>query len=128
MTVVQPYAPRRVSQTLPSNHRLVHVTPAPILAGLEGLDDWVTAMMEMTSRVPMRRGIAAADVTAGEAQAQMHPARADSQAILAAFGTRRYIANHFQMRVNHLVPIPSGPANPECLKFRCGANKEGATW
>jgi hypothetical protein len=61
--------------------------------------------VEMLPCMPMRRGIAAADVTAGEAQAQMHPARADSQAILAAFGTRRYIANHFQMQVSHLVPF-----------------------
>jgi hypothetical protein len=111
-----------------SDHRFVHVTPAPILSRLEGLDDRMLTFVEMLPGVLQRRGITAADVTAGKAQAQVYPARADSQAFLAAFGTRRYIANHFQMRVNHLVPIPSGPANPECLKFRCGANKEGATW
>ena len=114
MTVVQPYAPRRVSQTLPSNHRLVHVTPAPILAGLEGLDDWVTAMMEMTSRVPMRRGIAAADVTACQTQAQMQPDSTDPQAILAALRTRPHPADRAEMRVSpfhhsrHLVNASSG--------------------
>ena len=51
----------------------------------------------------------AADVPAGQAQTQMHPPRAHSQAILAAVRTRSYIANHFQMLVNHLVPILSGP-------------------
>jgi hypothetical protein len=67
------------------------------------------AFMEMHPRVPMRRGVTAPDVPAGQAQTQVHPPRANSQAILAAFRTRRYSANHFQMRVNHLVPIPSGP-------------------
>jgi hypothetical protein len=33
----------------------------------------------------------------------MYPARADSEAILAACGARRYFANHFQMRVSHVV-------------------------
>jgi hypothetical protein len=59
--------------------------------------------VEMLPCMLMRGGIATADVTAGETQAQMHPARADSQAILAAFGARRYIANHFQMRVSHVL-------------------------
>jgi hypothetical protein len=63
----------------------------------------------MHPRVPMRRGVTAADVPAGQAQTQVNPPRADSQAILATFRTWRYFANHFQMRVNHLVPIPSSP-------------------
>jgi len=67
------------------------------------------AFVEMHPRVSMRRGVTAADVPAGQAQTQMHPLRADSQAILAAVRTRSYIANHFQMLVNHLVPILSGP-------------------
>jgi len=88
-----------------SDLSFVHVTPAPILSRLEGLDDRMLSFVEMLPCVLMQRGIAAADVTAGEAQAQMHPARADSQALLAAFGARRYIANHFQMRVSHVVPF-----------------------
>jgi hypothetical protein len=92
-----------------SDHRFVHVTPAPILSRLERLDNRMATFVEMLPGVPQRRGIAAAYVTAGEAQAQVYPTRADSQAILAAFGTRRYIANHFQMRINHLVPIPFMP-------------------
>jgi hypothetical protein len=65
--------------------------------------------VEMHPRVPMRRGVTAADVPAGQAQTQVHPPRAASQAILATVRTRRYFANHFQVRVNHLVPMPSGP-------------------
>jgi hypothetical protein len=75
-----------------SDFSFVHETPAPILSRLEGLDDRMLSFVEMLPCMPMRGGIAAADVTAGETQAQVHPARADSQAILAAFGTRCYIA------------------------------------
>jgi hypothetical protein len=66
------------------------------------------AFVEMHPRVPMRRGVTAADVPASQAQTQVHPPRADSQAILAAFGARRYFANHFQMRVSHVVSFSSG--------------------
>jgi hypothetical protein len=34
--------------------RFVNVTPAPVLAGLEGLDDRVTDFLEMLSGVPIR--------------------------------------------------------------------------
>jgi hypothetical protein len=64
------------------------------------------AFVEMHPRVPMWRGVTAADVPAGQAQTQVHPPRADSQAILATVRTRRYFANQFQMRVNRLVPTP----------------------
>ena len=67
------------------------------------MDDRMPAFVEMHPRVPMRRGVTAADVPASQAQTQVHPPRADSQAILAAFRTRRYIANHFQMRVSHVL-------------------------
>jgi hypothetical protein len=77
----------------PSNHCLVHVTPAPVLAGLEGLDDGVTALMEMMCRVPMGRGIAAADMTACQTQAQMHPNSTDPQAIRAAICIGRHPPN-----------------------------------
>lgn len=93
-----------MSSLLPfSDLRFVHVTPAPVLSRLEGLDDRMLRFVEMLPCMLLRGGIATADVTAGETQAQMHPARADSQAILAALGARRYIANHFQMRVSHVL-------------------------
>ncbi len=80
-------------QTSLSDHRFVHVTPAPILSRLEGLDDRMLTFVKMLPGVLQRRGIKAADVTEGKAQAQVYPARLDSQAFLAAFGTRHYIAN-----------------------------------
>src|SRR5438874_12984564 len=63
------------------------------------------AVVEMLPCVPMRRGVAAADVTAGQAQAQMHPPRANSQAILATIGARDHIADHVQMWVGHFASL-----------------------
>src|SRR3981081_727248 len=89
-----------------SDKGLVHIAPAPILARLEGLDDRVLGRVEMLSGVAMGRGIAAADMAAGQAQAQMHPGAADPQAILAARGARRDGADCFPMRVG-----PGAPGN-----------------
>src|SRR5690242_17742212 len=59
----------------PSLHKhLIHITPSPALIGLERLDDRVSGCMEMLGRVLVLRRIAAAYVTAGQAQAQMQPA------------------------------------------------------
>ncbi len=44
----------------------VNVTPAPVLSGLEGLDDWMAGCVKMFSGVTIGRRIATADVTAGE--------------------------------------------------------------
>jgi hypothetical protein len=85
----------------PSNHRLVHIAPTPILARLKRLDDRVTGRVEMLSRVPVWRGIAAADMAAGEAQAQMYPPTADPQAIFAAVSTRSDLSNEPQMWIRH---------------------------
>ena len=56
-----------------SHLRFVHVTPAPVLARFEGLDDRMAARKIMFSRVAIRRRIAAANVAACQAQTQMHP-------------------------------------------------------
>src|ERR1700693_5406241 len=96
-----PASGSRYLMILWSDFRLVDIAPAPILSRFEGLDDRVPAVVEMLPRMPMRRGVAAADVTAGQAQAQMHPPRPNSQAILAALGARDDVADHVQMRVGH---------------------------
>jgi hypothetical protein len=54
-----------------SHFRLIDVAPAPVLARLEGLNNRVRGALEMSSRVPVRRGVAAADVTAGQAKPQV---------------------------------------------------------
>src|ERR1700730_7132826 len=84
-----------------SDFGLVDIAPAPIFSRLEGLDDRMPAVVEMLPRVPMLRGVTAADVTAGQTQAQMHPPRANPQAILATIGARNDIADHVQVGVGH---------------------------
>src|SRR5580765_168180 len=62
---------------------LVDVAPAPVLAGLRRADDRMAALVGVRGRVLVRRGVAAADLRARHAHAQMHPAAADLQALLA---------------------------------------------
>src|SRR5581483_12359994 len=72
-------SPRRVSQD-----DLVDVAPGPLLPGLERAHDGMAGAVEVRRSVPVRRGVAAADVSARQAESQVHPARADPQAVLAA--------------------------------------------
>jgi len=51
----------------------------------------------MFGRVLVLRGIAAAHVPAGHAQAQMHPAITELQAFLTAGGVRADVANRIEM-------------------------------
>ena len=67
--------------SLPAPHRrhplldelLVDVTPEPALAGLGGRDYRVAAGVEVLRGVLILGGVAAADVSAGEAGAEVHP-------------------------------------------------------
>src|SRR4051795_886313 len=68
------------------HHHLVDVAPEPVLARLDGLDDGVAGGMEVLRRVLVLRGIAAADLAAGETQPQMDPGVAHLQALFAAPG------------------------------------------
>ena len=52
---------------------LIDVAPAPIFSRLEGLDYGVLSRMEVLRRMFVLRRIAAADMTALKAQAQVHP-------------------------------------------------------
>ena len=58
--------------------RLVHEAPAPVLAGLERADHRVADRGPVPAGVPLRRGVAAADVAAGQAFTQVHPRRCPS--------------------------------------------------
>jgi hypothetical protein len=80
----------------------VHEAPAPVFSRLEGLDDRVVATMEVLSRVLVWRGVATAHVAACQAQAQMYPGSADSQAILAALRARDNPTDRLQMRIDQL--------------------------
>jgi hypothetical protein len=69
-------------QTLPQllHEDLIDVTPQPVFARLEGLDDRVLGSVEMLRRVFVLRTVAAADMTASFAEAKMNPRVAHFQA------------------------------------------------
>src|SRR6185436_15806302 len=68
---------------------LVDVTPPPRLPRLERLDDRVLRAVVVLRRVLVLRRIAAADVAAAQAAAEVHPRVARLQALLAALGGAR---------------------------------------
>lgn len=60
---------------------VIYITPAPVLAGLEGADQGVVRGMKMRGRVFILRVIAATDMTADKAEPQMYPAVAHFQTL-----------------------------------------------
>jgi hypothetical protein len=63
---------------------LVHVAPAPVLSRLKGPDDGVTYGVIMLRRMFVLRRVAASDVAAYHAKAQVHPDIAHLQAFFAS--------------------------------------------
>ena len=58
------------------------------LAGLEGPHDRVSGLLVVLRRVPPRRGVAAADMTAAEAEPQLHRVRALGQTLQTGLAQR----------------------------------------
>jgi len=79
-------------------HDFVDVTPAPILARLEGSDDRVLRRVKMLRSVAIFRRIAATDVSADQTQAKVHPSVARQEAFLAAFAAGCDFLNFFNVR------------------------------
>jgi hypothetical protein len=52
---------------------LIHIAPAPFLTGLERPDERVAARVMMDRGVPVRRVVAAADVSAFQTDAKVKP-------------------------------------------------------
>src|SRR5690606_8096021 len=75
---------RRFGQCRTRDLDRVLVVPEPVLAGLEALHDWVARLPEVRRRVLLRRGVAAAHVTARGAAAKVHPPAVGRQTLLAA--------------------------------------------
>src|SRR5215204_1072616 len=63
---------------------LVDHAPGPLLAGLDGAQHRMRRFARVRAGVTIRRGVAAADLAALLAHAEMHPAVAGLQALLAA--------------------------------------------
>jgi hypothetical protein len=75
----------------------IHETPAPILAPFERLHDRVASLVEMFGRMPIDRRIAAANLSAITAPAQVDPRIAHFQAFFAAFGVWTKLSYLFDM-------------------------------
>src|SRR5262245_53128694 len=85
---------------------VVDVAIPPVLARLVGLDDRVMHRVEVRGRVPVRRLVAASDVAANHAQAEVHPLTADSQAVLASPAARCDVLDLVEVTTRcHLRPI-----------------------
>jgi hypothetical protein len=88
--------------------------------------DWVVHRTEVFRRVPVLRRVAAADVTARPAEAQVDPLVADLQAVLAAVGARLDVADlgevragvHFPKPITPTLVIPRSEATRDLLILR----------
>src|SRR5579864_8650858 len=74
-------------------NQLIDVTPAPVLAGLEGSDDGVIGTVEMFGRVLVLGLVTAADMATAHAEPQVDPAVPDAEAVLAAICAGRHFTN-----------------------------------
>jgi hypothetical protein len=79
-------------------HDLVDIAPGPIFAGLEGSYDGVLGGASVFGGVFVPGRIAAADVAAGQAQAQVHPGVAHLQTFFATFGVGFYVVDLVEVR------------------------------
>jgi hypothetical protein len=68
-----------------SHHELVWIAPAPLLARLKGPDNGVSRRLIMLGGVLVFRRIAAANMPAGQAQAEMYPLVPHLETLFAAF-------------------------------------------
>src|ERR1700733_7401128 len=71
----------------------IHVTPAPAFGRIVAFDDRMSGGVEMLGGMLVGRIVAAADMTATAADAQMQPYAAALQAFLAAERARRDVAD-----------------------------------
>ncbi len=71
-----------------SDDNLIDITPPPMFARLVPGNDRVLRLMEVFCRMFVLGTVATADMTAGQARAEMDPAIAHLQALLATIGRR----------------------------------------
>jgi hypothetical protein len=96
-------------------HQLVDVTPAPFFARLERFHNRVVGRVEMLGRVAILRVVAAADVAADHAEAQVQPPIAQVQALFATITARRDFLDLIDMLTGfHHSPYSGGRANALC--------------
>jgi hypothetical protein len=79
----------------------VDVAPTPVFAGFVRLHDGMVNSMEVFRRVLVLRGVAAADMAASHAQAQVNPCVAHFQTLFAAAGVRFYMPDLVHVSTSH---------------------------
>src|SRR5918998_803830 len=89
---------RHAGPLAPLHDDLVHVAPDPVLPRLEGLHERVLRGVEVLGSVLVLGRFATSHVAADEALAQVHPAFAHLEALLAALGARGHILDLVQVR------------------------------
>src|SRR5437899_1452176 len=77
---------RSQPSTAEVHHHLVDEAPAPVLSRFERSHDRMLCRPKMLRRMLVFRIVAAADVAARSAEAEMHPCVAQGEALLAARG------------------------------------------
>src|SRR4051794_37072046 len=91
--------PRLAGDLRDPHAELVGEAPAPVLARLQRADDRVLGLSRVPARVLARRAVAAADVAAFQADAQVQPLAALAQAVLAAVGRLRQLGDLDRIQV-----------------------------
>src|SRR5207253_10499626 len=81
---------------------LVDVAPTPVFSRLERLHDGMAGGVVMLGGVPVRRGIAAADVATGQAEPQVYPGVPARQAFGTALRAGRDILDFTEVRAGWL--------------------------
>jgi hypothetical protein len=76
---------------------LIDITPRPILPTLKGLDQRVVGFVVVPGGMLVLGIIAAANVTADQANAQVHPGIADLQALVTALAAGFDLPGLFQV-------------------------------
>jgi hypothetical protein len=96
----------RVTSSQRLEEEFVNVAPTPFFTRLEGFDDRMARRVKMLGGVFVLRRVAAADVPASFAEAQVHPCVPDFQAILTALRARRDFSDLIEVCafVHHLIP------------------------
>jgi hypothetical protein len=101
---------------------LVDVAPAPTLSWLNRSHNRMLRFMKVLCRMFIRRRIAARRMPALHTHPQMHPPRADLQAILATLRRRLHLMNMVQMSTFHSQYLPSHRFYP---LIRCAIPPKG---
>jgi hypothetical protein len=91
--------------------------PAPRFAGLEGADDGVTGFVGVFAGVFAGAGVAAADVAAGAAHAEVDPVAAGGKALFAAVGGWGDVADHVGVVAGARHISSPGKRVPQSSKF-----------